>query len=65
MTLSETTNHQLVFLSVGWVAYGLALLLSSARVYIRFVTTHHPAADDYLMLLTMVLTLSFPLASKN
>jgi len=47
------TNHHVVFLGVGWGIYGLALLLSCARVYGRFVTTRHPAAGDYLILLTM------------
>jgi len=53
------TNHHVVFLGVGWGIYGLALLLSCARVYGRFVTTRHPAAGDYLILLTMVSTPCF------
>ncbi|KAI8940225.1 hypothetical protein NX059_003929 [Plenodomus lindquistii] len=52
MAIGET-NHQTVFLSVGWSVFGLALLLSVARVYGRFVMTRQPAAEDYLMLVTL------------
>ncbi|KAF2855403.1 hypothetical protein T440DRAFT_485560 [Plenodomus tracheiphilus IPT5] len=52
MAIGET-SHQVTFLSVGWSVFGLALLLSVARIYGRFVMTRQPAADDYLMLLTL------------
>ncbi|KAH9879222.1 hypothetical protein J1614_002661 [Plenodomus biglobosus] len=62
MAIGET-DHQAVFLSVAWSIFGLALLLSGARVYGRFVMTRQPAADDYLMLLTLFTSTTMMIAA--
>ncbi|CBX95419.1 hypothetical protein IAQ61_004245 [Plenodomus lingam] len=62
MAVGET-DHQAIFLGVAWSVYGLALLLSCARVYGRFVMTRQPVADDYLMLVTMFTSTAQMIAS--